>query len=237
MKREMTANLKLNEAGYFLRAIKNTTDDTFLFNLSAFLSAWRSILDVMLFDFAQKYHLGFGPEDHVTFETFRIVAKALKRGQALRFLSWWRKQERRVSGNPLYPKRNMIVHRKYPETGLAIVYPEEATPLIQEVVGDERRVKVWFIEDKGETKLLLTPVKEGRELYDAIIRRQAQSGPAIVGGKTETRFEDIEGHSVEEVCQEGFEKMKQIVRTAERDFWRKRDRQKRKRRGASLATR
>jgi hypothetical protein len=38
-------------------------EDEFHFILSAFLSAWRSVLDVMLYDFADHYKIGLSRDD------------------------------------------------------------------------------------------------------------------------------------------------------------------------------
>jgi len=54
---DVHARDKLAEAEYFLRQLENSQDDKkgFDFNLSAFVVAWRSVIDIMLYDFAEKF--------------------------------------------------------------------------------------------------------------------------------------------------------------------------------------
>jgi hypothetical protein len=100
--REMMAKTKLAEAEYFFSAVKRTLHDPdkLCYNLSAFLSAWRSVPDVMLYDFAWRYSLGFTEEDRLTPHEFRIAARLLKRLQALEFLEWWNRRCEKIRTSP-----------------------------------------------------------------------------------------------------------------------------------------
>jgi len=105
---------RLDEARYFYnRLIGAQNDDDFYFNLSAFLNAWRSILDVMLYDFNKHYSLGFSTEDQLDAKEFKAVANALNNTQAMEFIKWWVKKQRLLSSKPLWAKRNLTVHRGY----------------------------------------------------------------------------------------------------------------------------
>lgn len=86
----MDTRNKLKEGKYFLDALIQTQDEPELcdYYLSAFLSAWRSVLDVMLYDFAEHYSLGITIEDYMTPHGFWLVSKALKNTQALGFYKW-----------------------------------------------------------------------------------------------------------------------------------------------------
>jgi hypothetical protein len=44
--------------------------------MSAYLYAWRSILDVMLYDFSEFYSLGFTRDDWLDYDKFLKAAKA-----------------------------------------------------------------------------------------------------------------------------------------------------------------
>ena len=89
-------------------------DEEFYFNLSAFLNAWRSILDVMMYDFNDFFALGFSREDEITEKEFGAVANALKNIQATEFIEWWRKKQGLLRNNKLWSKRNVSFHRGYP---------------------------------------------------------------------------------------------------------------------------
>lgn len=82
-KDELLTGKRLEEARYFcVRLSEAKNDDEFHFNLSAFLNAWRSILDTMLYDFTEHYSLGFSREDELDDKEFTAVATALKNTRA-----------------------------------------------------------------------------------------------------------------------------------------------------------
>lgn len=112
----MDTRNKLEETQYFLDELIKTKNDTklFHFNLSAFLSVWRSVLDIMLYDFAEYYSIGFTRQDIITHQTFKAVASALKHNNALKFIDWWREKQGELMQNPLWAKRRLIIHRGYP---------------------------------------------------------------------------------------------------------------------------
>jgi len=115
----METRKKLEEARFFLeefrKSVSGVAEKESSFYLSAFLSAWRSVLDVMLYDFAEYYSLGLTREDRMIERDFFIVAKAKSKGEALRFLKWWKKKIQRLSRNKLWNMRRIIIHRGYPE--------------------------------------------------------------------------------------------------------------------------
>jgi len=121
---------KLREAKYFLEAVtktKTTQKRLFIYNLSAFLSAWRSVLDVMLYDFAVHYCIGLTRADRVLPHDFWIVAKAQNNTQALEFFKWWNKKRGELSNNPLWNMRHIIVHRGYPEITHRLYVPASSS--------------------------------------------------------------------------------------------------------------
>jgi hypothetical protein len=114
----MDTGKKLREAEYFLEALLQTNfnkRDEFHYNLSAFLSAWRSILDVMLYDFAELFKIGLTRENRISDYDFALVARATRNTRALKFIKWWRKKVSSLSNNKLWHMRPVIVHRGYPE--------------------------------------------------------------------------------------------------------------------------
>jgi hypothetical protein len=116
----MDTGKKLREAQYFLEALLQTNfnkRDEFHYNLSAFLSAWRSILDVMLYDFAEIFKIGLIRENKMFHESFEKAASATRNTRASEFIKWWRKKKEvsSLSNNILWRMRPEIVHRGYPE--------------------------------------------------------------------------------------------------------------------------
>jgi len=121
----MDTRKKLKEAEYFLKALPYTHNtDQFYYTLSAFLSAWRSVLDVMLYDFAEHYNVGLTRKDKMYPHDFWIVAHAQKHANALEFFSWWNKKIEELSKNKLWKMRPEIVHRGYPEIKHKIYVPD-----------------------------------------------------------------------------------------------------------------
>ena len=84
----MDTRNKLSEAKYFLEILFGVQDDTdkFYYNLSAFITAWRSTLDYMLYDFAEIFNLGFTRDDEMTEKEFRAVSNSLNKTKALAFI-------------------------------------------------------------------------------------------------------------------------------------------------------
>jgi hypothetical protein len=118
---------KLEEARHFLKEFIRTQKepDTYkpYFNLSAFLSAWRSVLDVMLYDFAEYYTIGLNREDKMYPRDFWLVSKVQSKKQALEFLDWWNKKRAKLEKNELWRMRHIIVHRGYPEISHVVYVP------------------------------------------------------------------------------------------------------------------
>jgi len=117
---------KLEEARFFLNKVQETMTDSKInhFYLSAFLASWRSVLDVLLYDFAEYYgmidYYGKQPaRKNVPFkkmtsrESFRVAAADLRDSAALEFIDWWdeKMEEVRVLWNHrLWKKRTEAIH-------------------------------------------------------------------------------------------------------------------------------
>jgi len=122
----METRKKLEEARFFLEKFRKSlnSEKQFIYYLSAFLSAWRSVLDVMLYDFAEYYSLGLTREHRMTDRDFFIVATAERNDQALRFLKWWEQRRQRLSKNKLWKMRGIIIHRGYPKIVHELYFPQ-----------------------------------------------------------------------------------------------------------------
>jgi hypothetical protein len=214
---EMHAKEKLEECRYFLDELRRTsqTPKNFNYNLSAFLSAWRSVMDIMLYDFAEKYSLGLSREDRFTDDGFGIAAKALKHIEALNFLEWWRREIGRLSQNPLSHKRKMIVHRGYPPT-VRDYTVEVSTPGTSFTYGGAR---YGFSTYTAASQVAWSSSASPREAgsYSTF----ADYSLGLPASAVDIRFPDFPERSALDVCHEAFDDMRRIVETAERNYWNK----------------
>jgi len=196
----MEARNKLQEADYFLGMLRRTPQDrdAFMYNLSAFLNAWRSVLDVMLYDYAEKYCLGLTREDRVSDHEFEIAAKALNNAEALRFIKWWRQQRGRLIQNPLWKKRTVVVHRGYPPT-----------------------IHVYRLYISESIALSSTFTVSGAPTESAIPTAYAAptiAAPPSTRREVETRFSDLPDRSIIDICEQAFNDTRAIIEAAEEDF-------------------
>lgn len=90
-------------------------EEQFTHEFEAFLTNARSIPDVMLEDFNNKFGLGISLEEKLTPNTFEKKAKQLKNQEAMAFIDWWKSRMEQVRSSalgPLFDKRNIAIHRK-----------------------------------------------------------------------------------------------------------------------------
>jgi len=210
----MGAEDKIEEANYFLRRLCRARPEVFHYYLSAFLSSWRSVLDVMLYDFAQLYSLGFDSRNRIDDEGFEIAARATKQREALSFLDWWRRQFEHVSKSPLYRARNMIIHRgTSPLTHSFPLTPIASLPPSNHLVIETIPVRIRFLKNgimiSGKAvKSLKFPNRPRKRI------------------KVEAVFEDVPTRKATDVCKEALDQMKSIIGVAERDYWRPKEKRK-----------
>ncbi len=205
--KQMGAKAKIEEANYFLQELRRANQNVFHYYFSAFLSAWRSVLDVMLFDFAQMYSLGFDDNARINDEGFEIAARATKQREALRFITWWRQQRQRISKSPLYRARNNLVHRGVsPLTYSFPLVPDSSLPPPNSLVVKTLPVLVRF---RKHGILLSGNAINGLKIPDT----------ARKGIKSEFVFEDFPTRNAVDVCKEAFDKMNGIVNIATRRYW------------------
>jgi hypothetical protein len=192
-KDELLTRKRLEETRYFcVRLSEAKNDDEFHFNLSAFLNAWRSILDVMLYDFTEYYSLGFSREDELNYKEFKAVATALKNTQALKFIKWLgQKQGGLTHNNPLWSKRNITVHRGYPKVS-------------------ERRIYVSGSGGTSGTVSIITPY----------FKRISYPSPSTISPSDPSNyyFSDIQDRTVMKYCNEALKEIESIIVEAEQTF-------------------
>ena len=120
---DIQAYRKLEESRFFLDLMKKTSDeDEAVFYYGAFLTAWKSVLDVLLYDYAILFDLGFSREDRMDPKFFHWAAKRTNNEMALDFFKWWDKQVQILSKNPLWEARNVKIHRGYLENEFIMTF-------------------------------------------------------------------------------------------------------------------
>lgn len=192
---------KLNEAKYFFEILSQVHEepDKFYYNLSAFITAWRSVLDVMLYDLAEHYSLGFSRDVDMTHKEFFAVAKALKKTEAIKFIKWWRKKQGMLSNSPLWKKRRIIVHRGYPS--MAQTY-------------------AFYVSGSGGTSgtvlPYLTPV--GLPSDSTLGTLVPRTIPVPTATPSVWKFEDFPNENAIDMCEKAYGEMKKIVEEAETIF-------------------
>jgi hypothetical protein len=112
----MVVDQKIEEAEYFLDKIKSATRrEDFIPNLSAFLSATRSIPDYLLEDYNLKFGLGISLNDKLYPSTFKGTARKKNNQNALKFIDQYSTEFGKLRqdkiGNLLIGKRDIKVHR------------------------------------------------------------------------------------------------------------------------------
>ena len=189
----MDTRKKLSEAKYFLDLLPSFQEDEnkFYYNLSAFLNAWRSVLDIMLYDFAEHYSLGFTRGVELNDKDFFAVATALSKTEAVKFVKWWRKKQGELKDDPLWEKRIISFHRGNVEiyqtiyalgTGsssgtisFANVYSPHVSPIMGGVVTlhtiptESIGTSFWSFSDFPNENLI-DKCREGCSKLEAIVR-------------------------------------------------------------------
>lgn len=168
----MVTKLKLKEVEFFLEKLLATnpekSTELFQFNLSAFLSAWRSVLDIMLYDFALHYFPSLTRDDKIMPEGFKIASKAQDHEEALRFIKWWDKKFNSMKNNPLWRRRIMADHRGYQQIGIQVFVSTSSASYIMIAAGETIDIgldRMWEV-DVGS---LLDECKKGFYLLQAIV--------------------------------------------------------------------
>lgn len=199
---------KLKEANYFLNHMKKfdilhaTSLSEFDYYHSAFLSAWASVMDLMLFNFANKYRLGFSDEDRLDEERFEIAARALKHDQAMKFLAWYKGEKKNMREKDallrkITSKRHMNIHRARPEVNYAMEVHEFYMPTGSMGVSAVLQPTAVGVDNVTEDTAPDRTFLEIAQIW----------------------YQDIPNIDVRDVCNYAFEYMKRIVETARKEYW------------------
>jgi hypothetical protein len=196
----MDTRKKLREAEYFLgELVKHEQDpEIFDFYMSAFLHAWRGVLDVMLHDFADHYSLGFSRQDELRYDNFERAANDISCADGVRFIRWWINKQTTLRGNPLWGKRNLSTHGGY--LGM-----QEQVYYLSGSGATSGSISLYFVPDTISGGSGAIPVG---------------SQPNILEKSKSKRLEfvDIPGTNAIDVCKTAFNEMRKIVEEAEKTF-------------------
>lgn len=153
----MVVDEKIDEAKYFLDKIKKATErKDFIPNLSAYLSATRSIPDYLLEDYNVKYGLKISLDKTLNKDIFEEVARRRNNPNAIAFIKGYNNNFKKLTRDKiaklLLTKRNIRVHK----TDLPL--QKNASASIIENVGkrsaiSNTRVK-WLFDDYKEADVI-----------------------------------------------------------------------------------
>ena len=153
----MVVDEKIEEAKYFLDKIKKAAErKDFIPNLSAYLSATRSIPDYLLQDYNVKYGLKMSLDKTLNKDIFEEVARRINNPNAIAFIKSYNNNFKKLTRDKiaklLLTKRNIRVHR----TDLPL--QKNVSASIIENVGkrsaiSNTRVK-WLFDDYKEADVI-----------------------------------------------------------------------------------
>lgn len=196
----MQTRNKLEESKYFLDILPTVREDSngFRCNLGAFLNAWRSLLDVMLYDFDEFYDLGFTREVEMNDKEFYAVAKALGNEEALRFIRWWRQKQGMLKNSPLWEQRIIDFHRG----------------------GTNIQNYSAVVSGSGGNSSTISPAVSTVPLPDdsALKGLVPQMTIAVVAEIRDWYFSEFPDKTIVEICSRAYLELVEIVQEAEREF-------------------
>lgn len=114
-RKSMHSQKKLKECEFFLNKLERLDEDDteWDFYYSAFLAAWRSVLDVLLYDAAFQFNLGFTIDDKIFEWQFKWAAQKEENEKAHCFLSWWSRKRSSLNKLSIWKDRDVFLHRGY----------------------------------------------------------------------------------------------------------------------------
>ena len=202
----MEAEKKLRGAKYHLQRMKEKyliNEEIFTYELEAFLSKTRSIPDVLLEDFNQKFSLGISLEEKLYPETFEKRARELKNVQAINFIDWWKGKMNQIQSDPLgailFKKRNISIHRK-------VVKPNHVKVTVHETIHLTDSVIVKKYDERGK---LIEEVKSPET---------PEKPPEPKPAEINWFFSEYPNEDVLEACKKLLEMMKEFIQEAKNKF-------------------
>ena len=194
----MQAEYKLKEARYFLgrlNDLKQTSnepvadEETFneiMYNLSAFVSAWRSTFDELLYDFAERYFKVNREEKmQIKPENLIMAARAIRsiNPEAEKFIKWYhKKRNKMLQKNALWKLRVFFVHKGFLESTVTweaelYVPPSSVSGGTSTVITPETKYEVRrkVYVGKFTDKEILAMCEEGFDLMEKIVKEATET--------------------------------------------------------------
>jgi len=204
---EMESEQKLMAAEYHLKRMEELYGknyEHFKFELEAFLTQARSVLDVLLYDFAEKFQLGIDRnKEELNDHIFEKKARERRNEQAIKFIEWWRKRKDELKDNfrPLLEKRNIAVHRGSVRPDIHKIHVYDTTTITKEDI---------TIIKMDATDNIVEVYKSPKEP----IEKQTETKPTEI----DWYFEEYPDKNILTICQGFLEKIRQFVEEARMNF-------------------
>lgn len=203
----MTAREKIEEAEYFLSRFEQVPLDALKHQVSAFLSAVRSIFDHMLEDYRTTFDLG--DMDRLSTRTFRKRAIERHNERAIDFLKWYEERLSTLKTNRdygfLFRKRDHNIHRNSSK----------------EIHMVQWKGPVIFSTEPG-TKVTIPLVKPktlaSRSQLQATVTKNGRTTSFPIEGRDDVFFEENMRSNIGIVCSTFLKEAKRMVENAEKTW-------------------
>jgi hypothetical protein len=199
----MGVDEKVAEAEYFQKRLKEAYPrDEFKFELSAFLSSARSVVDYLLEEYNQKCSLGITSGDMLTIPAFKAQATNTGNSNAITFIAWYEPQVSRLGNDPvgrvIFSRRNLNIHRSQGSMNAKVEIHEHIT--ISE------SVMIVVKNEKGQ-------VVDIRKSEDA-----PRPGPKRTESRMSWYFDNLPADEIPSVCEKYLNMIKKLVKDTRKTF-------------------
>lgn len=207
----MAAKQKIKEAEYFLDKVTEAiTREDLLPNLSAFLSAARSIPEYLLEEFNSRLRLNIPLSDRLSIEIFWRKANRDQNKEALEFISTYDLELYALRNAPigklLFDKRNISIHRSnVPVRGQFKRGSHDNVP-----IGDSVSIEVR--DRDGKIKMQSEPITP--EVKPRLLTDEESTPP----DSTKWYFDDQHDYDVVITCEKFLDLVRSFVATLENEF-------------------
>lgn len=202
----MVAQQKVSEAEYFLNKITVAQDRyDFLPNLSAFMSATRSIPDYLLEDYNSTLGLGIPLTSKLYPKIFKAEAKKQNNPTAISFIAGYNCGLNNLYNDPiagiLFNKRNIVIHRK------DVPVQAKFTRTVTDTIHVSDSVSVEVRDKDGNLKSSQSVEPNRTQAHPA----QLQSGNTAPTDGVEWFFPDFKNDNVVVICNKFLDIVKNFV--------------------------
>jgi len=202
----MTAMAKAREAEFYLGKMRKSytnVEEEFVYYLSAFLAASRSIPDHLLEEYNVKYGLNLPLTEKLYADRFESRAKEIHHSDALRFIRFWKERMNALQRDPIggliISMRNLNVHR-------VVVKPDLVKVEITDTFVFTDSVRVEKFD------------KEGKLVEVCESPREHPMKPEEVPARVDWYFKEYEKEPIIAVCERFLAIIKDFVDETRRSF-------------------